>query len=111
MNYKVKENFSSSGTCLQGELTASYEDLVDCFGEPQYTETSGDGKVDVEWNLTITEPDFNEEHSVTIYNWKDYDGGLECKTNPRYEWHIGGHNALASVYLKEAFGERLWEVA
>jgi len=111
MNYKVKENLSSSGTSLQGEVTASYEDLVDCFGEPQYTETSGDGKVDVEWNLTITEPDFGEEHSVTIYNWKDYDGGLECKTNPRYEWHIGGHSTLVSIYLKEAFAERLWEVA
>lgn len=111
MNYKVKENFASSGTSLQGYMNASYDSLVEAFGEPQYTETSGDGKVDIEWNLKITEKDFGESHDVTIYNWKDYDGGLTARTEQDYNWHIGGRTSLASVYIKEAFEELMAEVA
>lgn len=107
--YKVKETIASSGTSLQGYMHASYSDLVEAFGEPQYTETSGDGKVDREWNLNLTEPDFGESHTVTIYNWKDYDGGLEAETNPNYRWHIGGNTSLASIYVREAFEELTME--
>ena len=39
-------------TSLQGYIEASYADLVKVFGHPQCTETSGDGKVDIEWELT-----------------------------------------------------------
>lgn len=111
MNYKVKESYTQGGTSLQGYMTASYDALVEAFGEPQYTETSGDGKVDVEWNLKITEPDFGEEHEVTIYNWKDYDGGLTARTQQDYNWHVGGRSTLVSVYIKEAFEELMAEAA
>ena len=45
-------------TSLQGYLQASYDDLVQVFGNPQCTETSGDGKVDTEWELQINDLEF-----------------------------------------------------
>ena len=96
-------------TSLQGYLQASYDDLVKVFGDPQCTETSGDGKVDTEWELQINDLEFDTVRNVTIYNWKDYDGGLEAMTNPKYEWHIGGNSALDAVQLKQYFNEAMKE--
>lgn len=82
-------------TSLQGYLTASYERLVELFGEP----TEGDGyKVDAEW---IVEMD--DGTVATIYNWKN--GRNYCEDDGLYveeitEWHIGGHNKRA-VHLVE----------
>ena len=47
MNYTVEERHTFVSTSLQGYLKASYEDLVEVFGEPTITETSGDDKVDI----------------------------------------------------------------
>ena len=109
MKYNVKESNTYSGTSLQGYMTASYDDLVVAFGPPTYDETSADGKVDYEWNLVIEDTvDFpNENRNVTIYNWKDYDGGQNALFNPEYEWHIGGHSPLDELFVKEAFAERI----
>ena len=110
MNVTVTPRSNFVSTSLQGYLNASYADLVKVFGHPQCTETSGDGKVDTEWELCINDKEFDTVRNVTIYNWKDYDGGYEAMSNPNYEWHIGGNNPIDAVQLKQYFNEAM-EVA
>lgn len=95
------------GTSLMGYMKAAYSDLVVAFGPPTFDEPSGDGKTDVEWLLKITDHEFDEEHIVTIYNWKDFDGGVEARSNPEYEWHIGGEKRLVVGMLIKIFREKL----
>lgn len=92
-------NPSSSGTCLQGYVEASYDKLVEVFGHPTFDKTSGDEKVDFEWCLK-----FNDGTDATIYNWKDYDGGLYAQMAPDYTWHIGGKNRIAVCNVLELLG-------
>lgn len=101
--FTIKQNPGSSGTSLQGYLNASYDDLVHAFGKPTYDETSADNKVDIEWCLEIYENNDEDPIQVTIYNWKDYDGGLRAISDPNYEWHVGGRRKVDAVTLKEAF--------
>jgi hypothetical protein len=87
------------GTSLQGYVKASYDQLVKVFGDPTYNETSGDDKVDFEWVLK-----FNDGTEATIYNWKDYDGGLYAMSTPDYTWHIGGKDKIAVCNVLETLG-------
>ena len=103
MNYEIYEGGCANGTCLQDYMVASYDQLVQAFGEPTYGDASADGKVNVEWVLTIENE--NESYVATVYNWKDYDGGREARTNPEYRWHIGGHSSMAALILKEEFAK------
>lgn len=105
--YEIYEGGSANMTSLQGYVKASYDDLVELFGEPTYGQ-SGDGKVDFEWVLTIVDHDNDETHVATLYNWKDYDNGLEAQSNPFYEWHIGGHSKLAALILEEYIREKVF---
>ena len=76
-----------SGTCYQATIEASYQDLVEVWGEP----AKGDGyKTEAEWVIRL--PD---DKTITIYNYKNsrcYD-----YNNPEIkevrEWHIGGRSA------------------
>jgi hypothetical protein len=102
-NYEIKPRSNWVSTSLQGYITASYADLVEVFGEPQSTETSGDGKVDIEWELQVEDYDFNSISPLTIYNWKDYDGGNAAKTQSNYRWHIGGDRVIVAAYVQEYF--------
>lgn len=80
----------TSGSCLQGEINAKYDELCKLFGEP----TDGDGyKVDAEWGLL-----FDDGTIATVYNWKDgknYNGDDGLPTEQITEWHIGGFNRSA----------------
>jgi hypothetical protein len=74
-----------NGSCLQGEITAGYAELVSLFGKPH----DGDGyKVDAEWDIR-----FEDGTVATIYNWKngknycDKDG---TPTEQITDWHVGG---------------------
>lgn len=106
-NYKIKSRSAFVSTSLQGYLTASYADLVKVFGHPQLTETTGDGKVDLEWELQVEDSDHNAIRPFTIYNWKDYDGGYEAMSNPEYRWHIGGTSGIVSAYVSEYFNKEV----
>tara|TARA_A100001015_G_scaffold292194_1_gene367264 strand:+ start:5697 stop:6038 length:342 start_codon:yes stop_codon:yes gene_type:complete len=109
MNYEIKPRTSFVSTSLQGYIEASYADLVKVFGHPQCTETSGDGKIDLEWELKVIEED-GQVYPVTIYNWKDYDGGFAAMSAEKYRWHIGGKSFMSSAYINEYF-ENQTEVA
>jgi hypothetical protein len=85
----IDRDAESAGTSLKGHIQATYDELVARFGKPKYDgEPSGDGKVDVEWCLEFENSE-GDSFVATIYNWKDYDGGVACKSGP-YTWHIGG---------------------
>jgi hypothetical protein len=74
-----------NGSCLQGEITAGFAELVLLFGKPH----DGDGhKVDAEWDVR-----FEDGTVATIYNWKNgknYCGKNGTPTEQITDWHIGG---------------------
>jgi len=72
-------------TYLQGELTASYAEIVAVLGKPN---RKNDGyKTDAEWA-------FEKDGVIfTLYNWKDgknYLGKEGLPVREITEWHIGG---------------------
>jgi antitoxin component YwqK of YwqJK toxin-antitoxin module len=77
-------------TCLQGYIVASYDRLVELFGEP----TEGDGyKVDAEWIV-----EFEDGTVATIYNWKNgrnYCGHEGYPIELITDWNIGGYKKQA----------------
>ena len=81
------------GTCLQGYIDASYDYLLEMFGE--HEGASGDGKVQAEWMLKINGV------VVTIYDWKYYDTPVERVK----KWNIGGHGKEAAEQLKNLMGK------
>ena len=76
-------------TSLQGHVTATFQELVEAFGAPTYSEPSGDGKVNTEWELILG----TDAVRATIYDWKDFDGGRRSRDGQPYDWHIGGKSA------------------
>jgi hypothetical protein len=73
---------SASGTCLQGYIETTYDELVSVFGEP--TTLEGD-KVTAEWTIK-----FSDGTVATIYDWKQLETPMEY-----YPWHIGGYTQRA----------------
>lgn len=89
----------SSGTCLRGYITSTYDQLVEVFGEPaKYGE--GD-KVTAEWIIEVFDEETEKYSVATIYDWKQYELGTPYD---QYEWHIGGHHHDAVDYVKELVG-------
>jgi len=93
----------SNGTCLQGEFSMYYADLVKLLGEPG----EGDGyKVAFEWRLIGPGGII-----ATIYDYKDtslYDDDLPAPAQIRsgeyclpIEWHIGGHGPEAVRFVRD----------
>jgi hypothetical protein len=72
----------ASGSCLQGYIKTTYDELVNVFGEP--TTLEGD-KVNVEWTIK-----FSDGTIATIYDWK-----LSTVPMGDYDWHIGGYTQRA----------------
>ncbi len=85
-----------SGTSFKGYLLATYQDLVQLFGEP-ITDTDN-YKVDAEWII-------DTPHGVaTIYNYKDGKAYLGDKGTPIEaicEWHVGGKSMAAYSWVKK----------
>lgn len=73
------------GTHLKDRLVGfNYKQLVAAFGEPTFSDGSGDGKVQKEWVFIRA-----EDGSVfTIYDWKTYDE--EFTMNMNQTWNVGG---------------------
>ena len=88
---------------LQGYVEADYNTLVEVFGEPHYSDPSADEKVNTEWELRFEVEDFGETETVyaTIYDWKDYDGGMRSRSGEQYRWHIGGFNWRAQEAVQQ----------
>jgi hypothetical protein len=85
------DTIDSSGTSLQGEVVATYEELTSLFGAPH----ESDGyKVDAEWVVR-----FSDGLIATIYNWKNgvnYCGVNGTPVEQIKSWHVGGQHKQAS---------------
>ena len=80
-----------NGTCLQGYVDASAEDLVEQFGAPMIGDSRD--KVEYEWNI------MNGAPPTSIYSWKNYG---EKSFEQIDSWHVGGRSHEAIDLLNEA---------
>tara|TARA_B100001287_G_C22488665_1_gene437920 strand:- start:358 stop:684 length:327 start_codon:yes stop_codon:yes gene_type:complete len=91
-NFVACDSIDVNGTSYQGIVTTTYDELVNKFGDPTYTDASPYEKVNAQWSLEFKVPftddteieDF-ETVTATIYNWK-----VGYIPTDEYEWHIGG---------------------
>ena len=94
---------TSEGTCGQGQITATYAQLVSTFGEP-LKDGFDDYKCDAEWVVQ-----FEDGSVATIYNWKNginYCGSEQGIPTERIDkWNIGGRTTEALYFVKEAIKE------
>jgi len=81
-----------AGTCLQGYINATYQELIDVFGKP----TKSDGyKVDAEWLI-----EFEDGTVATVYNWKNglnYCGADGTPVEYITRWNVGGNSGTDTV--------------
>jgi len=89
------------GTHLQGNVGATYQELVEVFGEPtkfKWSEES-DNKVDAQWAIK-----FEDGTVATIYNYKNglnYLGAEGKRVNEISMWNVGGHSERAVFLVNE----------
>jgi len=99
MTFKThnETDININGTCLQGEVEATYAELCDLFGSHH----DGDGyKVDAEWYVK-----FDDGTIATIYNWKNgknYEGENGLSLEQIDNWHVGGDSAKAETQVQIA---------
>ncbi len=95
---KMEATENIGGTSLQGYIKASYEQLLQTFGEPN-PKLCDNYKTDVEWAFK-----FADGTVATLYNWKNgknYNGDDGLELNHIYEWNVGGFNEKAVSKLLE----------
>jgi hypothetical protein len=78
------------GTGLVGNITTTYAELVEKFGEPN----RGGDKTTVEWAL-----EFEDGTVATIYDWKYQETPMH-----RVKWNIGGKSVEAVHRVYEVMG-------
>lgn len=87
------EDVNVNMTSFQGNITCSYDTLVEVFGEP----TEGDGyKTQAEWTGKSGDTVF------TIYDWKENQDIYDVT-----DWHIGGHNSKSVELVRQIIREKL----
>ena len=84
------------GTSRKGTIYLSYDELTEIFGEANRV-PSGEGKVECQWTIV-----FSNGNTATIYNYKNgpiylEDDSVDLTKNTT--WSIGGHTALAVLYI------------
>ena len=89
VEYGPDDYMDYNGSSLMGYISASYDKLVELFGEPNCP--PGD-KTWNNWDLCFRVWDDDGEDSedvyVSIYDWKEM--GPESSKGGQYVWHIGG---------------------
>jgi hypothetical protein len=72
-------------TSLKDRLIGwNYKQLVATFGDPTFSNESGDGKVQKEWVFQRT----SDGEVFTIYDWKTYNADFTTTMNS--DWNVGG---------------------
>ena len=90
IDYKaVTSELINDGTCNQGSVYATFDQLVSLLGKP--FGSSADGKVQALWQVQ-----FGDGTIATIYDYKEYDTALEDVTC----WSVGGHSERAEELVK-----------
>lgn len=92
MDYTRTNNVN--GTSLKGTIDASFNELVETFGQPCLLEPPNPyEKVTTEWKLK-----FENGVVATIYDWKNY--GYVAPRDKKVTWHVGGFNSEALTQVK-----------
>ena len=100
VNVRNSKSINTTGSSLIGYVTGTYKELIKAFGEPTYKEYSTADKVSTEWTLEFELTDNVKPYVIgTIYDWKRYDGGKECRNGNEFVWNVGGmsYDALELV--------------
>lgn len=88
-SFVVCDTIDTNGTSYQGVINTTYDEIVEKFGEPTYTDASPYEKVNAQWSIQFDVPTEDGEDydyvTATIYNWK-----MGYIPTEKYEWHIGG---------------------
>ena len=92
------DDYVPSGSCLKGHITASYDALVEAFGEPNILNAEEGDKVWNEWGIRFSEGD--DDIYATIYDWKEHDAYVSHVGG--YRWHIGGKQVEAVWLVLDA---------
>ena len=99
MTYKL-DDFATVGSSLRGHIHATYDELVDVFGEPNILNAEEGDKVFNEWGIRFEDGD--DDVYTTIYDWKELDAYDSHIGN--YRWHIGGRDHRGVELIYEALG-------
>ena len=85
---------------MTGTNKATFDELVQAFGEP----FDGHYKTDWEWEI-----EFDDGIVATIYNWKDgpnYCGSHGKQSFEITEWHIGSRTMDAATRVHDIINEQ-----
>ena len=98
---KFKKTNTTYGTHLQGNVGATYQELVEVFGEPTRFEWSeeSDNKVDAQWAIK-----FEDGTIATIYNYKNglyYLGAEGKRVSQIMMWNVGGYSERAVTLVND----------
>ena len=100
---KFTKTIEANGTHLQGNVGATYQELVEVFGEPIRHESDGtthmSNKVDAEWRIT-----FEDGTVATIYNYKNglnYLGAEGKRVSEISMWNVGGYDERAVTLVND----------
>ena len=100
---KFTKTSDTSGIHLQGNVGATYHELVEIFGEPNRYESDGtthkDNKVDAEWSIR-----FEDGTVATIYNYKNglnYLGAAGKRVSEISMWNVGGIDERAVTMVND----------
>ena len=100
---KFTKAIKANGTHLQGNVGATYQELVEVFGEPIRYDSDGtthmNNKTDAEWRIS-----FEDGTVATIYNYKNglnYLGAEGKRVSEISMWNVGGHSERAVFLVNE----------
>ena len=99
MTYKL-DDYVPRGSSLRGHIYATYQSLVEVFGEPNILNGEEGDKVWNEWGIRFEDGD--DDVYTTIYDWKELDAYDSHIGN--YRWHIGGKEHRGVELIYEALG-------
>jgi hypothetical protein len=86
---KFTNNANANMTSRKGEFPITFAELVEIFGAPDRGPNADLDKTTCEWTLT-----FEDGTVATIYDYK-----TPFTPMGEYEWHIGGHDAVAYTHV------------
>ena len=93
MKFTTAPTGKADGSSLKGYISATYDQLKEVLGKPQYISTDPYSKVTCEWVL-----EFEDGLIATIYDWKMGATPLDV-----YDWHIGGHSSEVVERVQSLF--------
>jgi hypothetical protein len=100
---KFTKTIEANGTHLQGNVGATYQELVEVFGEPIRHESDGtthmSNKVDAEWRIS-----FEDGTVATIYNYKNglnYLGAEGKRVSEISMWNVCGYDERAVTLVND----------